>query len=272
MTTTTTTPSSTPALFYPFRALGYITENVPFATQRRGTETFVTVSAGRAWQIYNCDKLRLALVGPQFDGEIVALAVRNDLTFAAVGRDIHVCRRAHKVVTLRAHAAQITSLFVFASLLISVCADGRVMSWDCSREAIDHLDGKISNASRRAREKRERASMAKHEDPEGGGKGGGGSDSDGDGDGDGSDAAALKLRKDATDLPKTDEDGVPRPREFRHGARDRDRDRSSFTIHPRPHDTPHQLITDQSRPSTSTRVTASPTDSSPPRCATRART
>ena len=52
--------------FYPFRALGYVSEGAPFAVQRRGTETFVTVSAGKAWQIYNCDKLRLVMVGPQF--------------------------------------------------------------------------------------------------------------------------------------------------------------------------------------------------------------
>ena len=39
------------ALFQPFRALGYITEKVPFAVQRRGKETFVTVGVGKAWQV-----------------------------------------------------------------------------------------------------------------------------------------------------------------------------------------------------------------------------
>ncbi len=38
-------------LFRPFRALGYITDNVPFAVQRRGKETFVAVSVGKAWQV-----------------------------------------------------------------------------------------------------------------------------------------------------------------------------------------------------------------------------
>ena len=38
-------------LFQPFRALGYITDDVPFATQRLGQETFVTVSVGKAWQV-----------------------------------------------------------------------------------------------------------------------------------------------------------------------------------------------------------------------------
>jgi hypothetical protein len=38
-------------LFAPFRALGYITDNVPFAIQRRGRESFVTVSVGSTWQV-----------------------------------------------------------------------------------------------------------------------------------------------------------------------------------------------------------------------------
>ncbi len=38
-------------LFRPFRALGYITDSVPFAVQRRGKETYVTVSVGRSWQV-----------------------------------------------------------------------------------------------------------------------------------------------------------------------------------------------------------------------------
>jgi hypothetical protein len=40
-------------IFEPFRALGYITDNVPFVVQRRGIETFVTVSVGKSFQIFN---------------------------------------------------------------------------------------------------------------------------------------------------------------------------------------------------------------------------
>ena len=44
-------------LFQPFRALGYITDDVPFAIQRRGKEVFVTVSVGKAWQVGFCQHL-----------------------------------------------------------------------------------------------------------------------------------------------------------------------------------------------------------------------
>ena len=53
-------------LFLPFRALGYITDEVPFAVLRRGKETTVTVSVGKAWQVcnevtYTCQSLRSRL-------------------------------------------------------------------------------------------------------------------------------------------------------------------------------------------------------------------
>ena len=50
-------PTSSAPLFKPFRALGYITEDVPFVTQRRGKETYVTVSVGRAWQVGGSDRI-----------------------------------------------------------------------------------------------------------------------------------------------------------------------------------------------------------------------
>lgn len=40
-------------IFEPYRAIGYITSEVPFSVQRLGTETFVTVSVGKAWQVYD---------------------------------------------------------------------------------------------------------------------------------------------------------------------------------------------------------------------------
>lgn len=39
------------ALFEPFRAIGHIADDVPFAVQRRGRETYATVSVGNAWQV-----------------------------------------------------------------------------------------------------------------------------------------------------------------------------------------------------------------------------
>jgi hypothetical protein len=44
-------------IFEPFRAIGYITASgVPFSVQRLSTETFVTVSVGKAFQVYNVSR------------------------------------------------------------------------------------------------------------------------------------------------------------------------------------------------------------------------
>ena len=49
-------------LFQPFRALGYITDEIPFAVQRLGREAFVTVSAGKAWQVWSLSSCKEFLV------------------------------------------------------------------------------------------------------------------------------------------------------------------------------------------------------------------
>lgn len=116
-------------LFEPFRALGYITDGVPFAVQRRGMETFVTLSVGKAWQIYNCAKLIPVLVGPQMDKKIRALACWRDFTFAATGHDIAVFRRAHQVATWSGHKAKVALLLSFGQHVLSVDLNGCLFIW-----------------------------------------------------------------------------------------------------------------------------------------------
>jgi U3 small nucleolar RNA-associated protein 21 len=93
-------PAAGSPLFRPFRALGYITDDVPFAVQRRGKEAYVTVSVGRTWQVYSAAKLTLVMVGPPLARPVRALAVKGDLTFAATGSAIEECRRMHKCEAL----------------------------------------------------------------------------------------------------------------------------------------------------------------------------
>jgi U3 small nucleolar RNA-associated protein 21 len=97
------------ALFAPFRALGYITDPVPFATQKRGgggaaagggrdgrgSGGTVTVAVGRTWQTYDSSRLVLRLVGPAHPRDVTAVAVKGDLTWAAAGGDVYEARRVH---------------------------------------------------------------------------------------------------------------------------------------------------------------------------------
>ncbi|KAI4348100.1 hypothetical protein L6164_008861 [Bauhinia variegata] len=116
-------------IFEPHRAIGYITSSVPFSVQRLGTETFVTVSVGKAFQIYNCAKLNLVLIGPQLPKKIRALASYRDYTFAAYGNDIAVFRRAHQVATWSRHNAKVNLLLLFGEHILSVDVDGNMFIW-----------------------------------------------------------------------------------------------------------------------------------------------
>ncbi|PON41112.1 Guanine nucleotide-binding protein, beta subunit [Parasponia andersonii] len=116
-------------IFEPFRAIGYITSVVPFSVQRLGTETFVTVSVGKAFQIYNCAKLSLVLVGPQLPKKIRALASYRELTFAAYGNEIAVFKRAHQVSTWSRHEAKVNSLLLFGEHILSIDVEGNVFIW-----------------------------------------------------------------------------------------------------------------------------------------------
>ncbi|XP_010681761.2 U3 small nucleolar RNA-associated protein 21 homolog [Beta vulgaris subsp. vulgaris] len=138
-------------IFEPFRAIGYITSSVPFSVQKLGTETFVTVSVGKAWQIYNCAKLNLVLVGPQLPKKIRALASYRDYTFAAYGNKIAVFKRAHQVATWSSHSAKVNLLYLFGDHILSVDADHHMFIWafkgiQQNLEPLSHifLEGKFS--------------------------------------------------------------------------------------------------------------------------------
>ncbi|GFP84289.1 U3 small nucleolar RNA-associated protein 21 homolog [Phtheirospermum japonicum] len=116
-------------IFEPFRAIGYITSHVPFSVQRLGTETFVTVSVGKAFQIYNCAKLNLVLVGPQLPKKIRALASYRDYTFASYGHNVAVFKRAHQVATWGSHNDKVNHLLLFGDHILSVDVKGNIFIW-----------------------------------------------------------------------------------------------------------------------------------------------
>nr|ATG70826.1 WD-40 repeat family protein [Callitropsis vietnamensis] len=116
-------------IFEPFRALGYITDGTPFAVQRRGMETFITLSTGKSWQIYNCAKLNLVLAGPELVKKIRALASWRDFTFVASGCDIVVFKRAHQVATWSGHKAKVAFLLLFGKHILSLDLQGSLLIW-----------------------------------------------------------------------------------------------------------------------------------------------
>lgn len=125
------------ALLTPYRAAGFVSDSTPAVVQRRGTETFVTTSVGRAFQVYNCANLRVRFVGPQLPGRITALEVHGDYTFAAVGADVHVVHRVDELGVLRGHAHPVRLLTRLGELLVSVCAGRQLNAWHVVGTAAD---------------------------------------------------------------------------------------------------------------------------------------
>ncbi|XP_061994535.1 uncharacterized protein LOC133712445 isoform X2 [Rosa rugosa] len=79
-------------IFEPFIAIGYTTTSVPFSVQRLGTEAFVTVSVGRAFQIYNVIFTGFLLLTVNFQFWMMTItlilsivAVRNESSPVLVG-------------------------------------------------------------------------------------------------------------------------------------------------------------------------------------------
>nr|CAB3468533.1 unnamed protein product [Digitaria exilis] len=117
-------------IFEPFRAIGYITAGgVPFSVQRLGSETFVTVSIGKAFHVYNCAKLNLVLAGPQLPKKIRALASYKDYTFAAYGSDIAFFKRTDQVVTWSRHEEKVNMLYLFGEYVLSADVKGNIFIW-----------------------------------------------------------------------------------------------------------------------------------------------
>jgi hypothetical protein len=54
-TASTESTLSASKLYYPYRALGVVTDGVPFVLNRLGEECFVTTSVGKSFQVLHLD-------------------------------------------------------------------------------------------------------------------------------------------------------------------------------------------------------------------------
>jgi U3 small nucleolar RNA-associated protein 21 len=130
-------------LFTPYRALGYVTVDVPFNLQSRGSKDyFLTTVINRSIQIYDVKKFKLLFVGTLAPGAITAIASFADFTFAATGSLIIVYNRAKEVHRLTARDMDfvevegspftISQLTVLGDLIFAVCDDNVVRMWNHS--------------------------------------------------------------------------------------------------------------------------------------------
>ncbi|KAI5899586.1 Utp21-domain-containing protein [Schizophyllum commune H4-8] len=126
--TSTSTHSPTPRLFSPFRALGIITNHVPFALQARshkgavdGPRVHLLTSVGRSYALWEANKMTLLFVGTPAPQPIAALAMDGDAVWAAAGAHLIKYLRGKEV--LRAgnpHARPLATATIFGNQILAL--------------------------------------------------------------------------------------------------------------------------------------------------------
>eukprot|EP00606_Chrysophyceae_sp_TOSAG23-5_P000671 GSChrysophyteH2.ASY1.ANO1.1331.1 assembled CDS len=137
------------SLYTPYKAVGIVTDGKPFAVNRLGTETFLTVSIGSVFQVYRADKLTVCLVGRETPGgeEITALAVADKETFCAVGKKILVYNRTQIVRSYDEHASTILGLCMVGRTLLSWDEGGELRVIDTQKRVVVSVMQSLQNSA-----------------------------------------------------------------------------------------------------------------------------
>ena len=120
------------AAFQPYRALGLVSDGNSSVLHSRGSQNFLTVSNGRSWQVFKCQRLTLALISPPLPHRVAALAAKDDLAFVASPTDLSVWRHRMRARATSPsapdsamHPATISQMLVLGNFLVT--ADNAAM-------------------------------------------------------------------------------------------------------------------------------------------------
>ncbi|KAG8746806.1 hypothetical protein FRC12_014216 [Ceratobasidium sp. 428] len=130
-------PRST--LFAPFRALGIITNHVPFAMQARsfkgdseGPKLVIVTCLGKAWAMWEGNKMGLLFVSPDAPSAITAVALDESFVWALAGPHAIKYTRGKEVGrTTNPFNTTLSSFLLFGSHLLCLTSDGaHAIFWD----------------------------------------------------------------------------------------------------------------------------------------------
>ncbi|KAG0705974.1 Utp21 specific WD40 associated putative domain-containing protein [Suillus ampliporus] len=139
--TSPTDPPKAPQLFAPFRAVGLITNHIPFYMQTRsykdateGPRIHILTCLGKSWALWEGGKMGLLFVGPEVEDPISCLVMDGDAVWAASG--VHVIKYLRgKEVARVSNPLRTPLAFVvlFGSQLLALTEDGgRMLIWEVS--------------------------------------------------------------------------------------------------------------------------------------------
>ncbi|KAI0086197.1 Utp21-domain-containing protein [Irpex rosettiformis] len=124
-----------PRLFAPFRALGLITNHVPFALQTRsykgatdGPTLHLVTCLGRSWAMWEGGRMTLQFVCPDANEPITSLAMEGKAVWAAAGSEVIRYLRGKEVARLSNPLdVSLASILVFGNQLLALSEDGTKM-------------------------------------------------------------------------------------------------------------------------------------------------
>lgn len=120
-------PQKPSRIFSPFRVVGNVSNDVPFAVGTLGSTFYIVTSVGRSFQIYDAATLHLLFVSQsQTPSRITALAAHYHYVYAAHGNKIGVYKRGrleHTIVLEEAGNSTVNNLLVFGEYLVACAGD-----------------------------------------------------------------------------------------------------------------------------------------------------
>ncbi|KAI5121673.1 hypothetical protein M0805_002749 [Coniferiporia weirii] len=129
-----------PRLFAPFRALGLVTNHIPFVLQTRsfkgateGPRVHILTCLGRSWALWEGGKITLLFVGPDCADPISCLAMSGDAVWVSTGPHVIKYLRGKEVGRMtNPLGSKLSFILIFGDNLLSLTDDGsRMLVWDC---------------------------------------------------------------------------------------------------------------------------------------------
>ncbi|OCF43580.1 U3 small nucleolar RNA-associated protein 21 [Kwoniella heveanensis CBS 569] len=132
---TAATPDHTPRLFAPFRALGHVTDHVPYAmfvhTPQGALATptvNITTSVGKSWLMWDAARMTLVFAGPDAGAQINALAMTGTEIFASAGARVIKYHRGKETGSyLSPDQSTLGKILIFGDELLVLKEDGTGM-------------------------------------------------------------------------------------------------------------------------------------------------
>lgn len=130
------------ALFHPTRAMGVVTDGVPFSAVTLGDADFLTVSVGRGFQVFECEKLRLAYIGPRLRENVRCLLCVGEVALTALSPDIVAWHKLTELGRFRGHTSEANVMCTVGSGYLVSSSDNEILVWKLSDIGTEKADAK----------------------------------------------------------------------------------------------------------------------------------